>query len=79
MKVKYLIDQLKKYNPDDEIIAAYWDKEWFSELLECDITDDQWLDIADAGNDVIETMDTGDYLQLAAVEILHKETTNDNA
>ena len=54
MKVKYLIKQLKEYNPDDELIVAYWTKAWFSELLECDITDEQWLDIADAGNDVID-------------------------
>ena len=79
MRVKYLIEQLKEYDPDDEIIVAYWTKEWFSELLECDITNEQWIDIADAGNDVIETMDTGDYLQLAAVEILNKAATNDNA
>jgi hypothetical protein len=34
MKAKYLIEQLKKYNPDDEIIVAYWDKEWFDD--QCD-------------------------------------------
>ena len=77
MRVKNLIEQLKEYDPDDEIIVAYWDKDWFTELLERDITDDQWQDIVGDGENVIENMDTGDYLQLAAVEILDKAATND--
>jgi len=77
MKVKYLIEQLKKYNPDDEIVVAYWDREWYQDQLELEMTDEQWLDIADDGGDVIDNMDIGAYLIGAAVEILDAETTND--
>jgi hypothetical protein len=72
MRVKHLIEQLKKYNPDDEIIVAYWDKAWFTDMTEREISDDQWLDIVGDGDDVIDNIAIGDYLQLAAVEILDK-------
>ena len=78
MKVKYLIEQLKKYNPDDEIIVAYWDKEWYDDQCDVEISDEQWQDIADDGGDVIDNMDIGAYLYEAARVILDTETTNDN-
>ena len=78
MKVEYLIDQLKKYNPDDEIVVAYWDREWYQDQLELAMTDEQWLDISDDGGDVIDNMDIGAYLYEAARVILDTETTNDN-
>jgi hypothetical protein len=77
MRVKYLIEQLKEYDPDDEIIVAYWDREWFNDRCEADISDDQWLDIVGDGENVIDNMDTGEYLKLAAVEILDKVATNE--
>ena len=77
MKVKYLIDQLKKYNPDDEIIVAYWDKEWSDDQCELEITDEQWSDIVGDGDDVIDNMDIGAYLYEAARVILEAETTNE--
>jgi hypothetical protein len=77
MKVKYLIDQLKKYNPDDEIIVAYWDKEWYDDQCELEITDEQWSDIVGDGDDVIDNMDIGAYLYEAARVILDAETTNE--
>jgi len=77
MRVEYLIDQLKKYNPDDEIIVAYWDKEWYDDQCELEITDEQWQDIVGDGDDVIDNMDIGAYLYEAARVILDAETTND--
>ena len=79
MKVKYLIEQLKKYNPDDELIVAYWDKEWFDDQCDIEITDDQWQDIINDGENVVENMEIGAYLYEAARVILDTETTNDNA
>ena len=79
MKVKYLIEQLKKYNADDELIVAYWDKEWFDDQCELEITDDQWQDIINDGENVVENMEIGAYLYEAARVILDTETTNDNA
>ena len=78
MKVKYLIEQLKKYNPDDEIIVAYWDKEWFDDQCDIEIADDQWQDIIGDGENVVENMEIGAYLYEAARVILDTETTNDN-
>ena len=72
MRVKYLIDQLKKYNPDDEIIVAYWDKEWFDDQCDIEIADDQWQDIIGDGENVIENMEIGGYLYEAARLVLNK-------
>lgn len=77
MKVKYLIEQLKKYNADDEIIVAYWDKDWFTDRTETKITDDHWQDIVGDGGDVIDNMDIGAYLYEAARVILDEGATED--
>ena len=77
MKVKHLIDQLKKYNPDDEIIVAYWDKEWYDDQCDLEITDDQWQDIMNDGESVVENMEIGAYLYKSARVILDTETTNE--
>jgi len=73
MRVKYLIEQLKKYNPDDEIIVAYWDKEWFDDQCDLEINDEQWQDIVLDGENVIENMEIGGYLYEAARLVLDKE------
>ena len=79
MKVKYLIDQLKKYDPDDELIVAYWDKEWFDDQCDLEIADEQWFDILNTGESVVERLEIGGHLYDAARDILDRETTNDNA
>jgi hypothetical protein len=79
MKVKYLIEQLKEYDPDDELIVAYWDKEWFDDQCDVEIADEQWFDIMNSGESVVENMEIGGYLYEAARVILDAETTNDNA
>jgi len=73
MKVKYLIEQLKKYNPDDEIVVAYWDKEWYDDQCDVEISDEQWSDIVHDGSDVIDNMNIGAYLYEAARVILDTE------
>ena len=72
MKAKYLIEQLKKYNPDDEIIVAYWDKEWFNDLFDIEIADEQWQDIIGDGENVVDNMEIGGYLYEAARLVLNK-------
>ena len=72
MKAKYLIEQLKKYNPDDEIIVAYWDKEWFDDQCDLEIDDEQWQDIVLDGENVVENMEIGGYLYEAARLVLNK-------
>ena len=72
MQVKHLIEQLKKYSPDDEIIVAYWDKEWFDDQCDIEIADEQWQDIVGDGENVIENMEIGGYLYEAARLVLDK-------
>jgi hypothetical protein len=59
MKVKYAIEQLKQLDKDDEIVIAYWTKDWFIDVLGRKITDD-----------VIDNMPIGDYMENAATQVL---------
>lgn len=70
MQVKYAIEQLSKLDKNEEIVIAYWTKEWFTDILARDITDDQWLDIADTCDDTLEWNGVGDMMQAAAIELL---------
>lgn len=70
MQVKYAIEQLSKLDKNEEIVIAYWTKEWFTDVLARDITDDQWLDIASDCDDVIDNMPIGDYMENAAIQVL---------
>lgn len=45
MKVKELIEQLKIYGQDDEILVLYFDKETTQDYHEQEITDQQWTEI----------------------------------
>ena len=43
MKVSEIIGMLTaNYKPDDEILAAWWDREWFEEYATGKLTDDKW-------------------------------------
>jgi hypothetical protein len=75
MKVKYALEMLTQQNPDDEIVIAYWTKQWFIDVLGRDITDTQWLEIADACEDTLEWNGVGDDIQAAAIETLDNEET----
>ena len=79
MRVKYLIEQLSQYDPDDEIIVAYWDKEWMTAWVDKDITDNQWSNIVVSGNEVLDTTQLGEQLLAAALEQLYKYDNRDNA
>lgn len=44
MKIKDLIKIMQKHaNQDEEIVVAWWDKNFFDEDRENPITDDEWL------------------------------------
>ena len=75
MLAKLAHELIKRENPDSEIVIAWWTKEWFSDITGRDITDEQWSDIADACDDVLENMDIGEYMEAAAIEILDNEET----
>lgn len=42
MKVSKLIEQLKQYKPDDELIVAYWNKKTIEYYSDAEITKDEW-------------------------------------
>jgi hypothetical protein len=79
MRVKYLIDMLKKYNPDDEIIVNWWDKQWFIDWTDKNITDNEWSNIVVAGDVVLDTTQLAEQLLAAAREKLYKYRNRDNA
>ena len=70
---------LKKYNPDDEIIVNWWDKQWFIDWTDKNITDNEWSNIVVAGNVVLDTTQLGEQLLAAALEKLCKYSNRDNA
>lgn len=76
MRVKDAMSDLKGRNGDEEIIIAYWDKKWFTEMTGVEITDDQWYDIVLDGDSVIENLNIGDYLVDAAKYIVERKTVD---
>ena len=70
MKVQELINNLKEHKPNEEIIIAYWTREWFSDVLNRDINDEQWEEIIQSGNHELESSNIGDYLIDLANEVL---------
>ena len=42
MKVSQLIEDLSKYDPEEELIVAYWDKEIVTHLSGEEITPEVW-------------------------------------
>ena len=72
MRVKYLIEQLKEYDPDDKIIAAYWDRDHVAMNLNRDINDGQWLNIVSSTTKTIDNLDWWDDISSVATEILNK-------
>jgi hypothetical protein len=42
MKVKALLEQLKAYDGEDELIVAYWDKNIINLYGAPDLTDEEW-------------------------------------
>jgi len=79
MKVKYLIEQLKEYDPDDEIIVNWWDKQWFIDWTDKNITDNQWSNIVVSGDEVLDTTQLAEQLLAAALKKLYEYDNRDNA
>ena len=79
MRVKYVIQQLSQYNPDDEIIVSWWDKNWITAWVDKDITDNQWSNIVVSGDEVLDTIQLGEQLLAAALEKINRYDNRDNA
>lgn len=65
MKAKDIIEALKKYNPEEEIMIAYWTKDlvqgWFKEENGEIITNDIWNEAVDEF-DTYDLQDTADMI-----------------
>ena len=72
MLVKYLMDQLKQYDPDDELIVDYWDRGHVAMNLEREINDDAWHDICVAANRAMDYLDWWGDIRWVAIETLDK-------
>ena len=79
MRVKYVIQKLSQYDPDDEIIVNWWDKQWFTDWTEKNINDDQWSHIVVSGDEVLDTTQLAEQLLAAALEKINRYENRDNA
>lgn len=77
MRVQNLIEQLKKYDPNDEIIVAYWDQNHVAMNLNCEINEDQWLKIIEVATGILDNLDWWGDIECAAVETLQKVVASD--
>lgn len=66
------------YANNEEILIAWWDKNWFEEMLDRKITDDEWSEVLNSCEKVIEYTDLGDQLMMEAERAL-EELTKENA
>lgn len=79
MQVKHLIEQLKKYNPNETLVVNWWDKQWFTDCTTKNITDDQWENIIMSADGVLDTIELGEQLLAAALKELYQYDNRDNA
>ena len=79
MIVKHLIEELEKYDADDTIIVNWWDRAWFVDWTEMNLTDEQWELVVRIGDDVLNTNELGQKLLDVAMKELSKYGNRDNA
>jgi len=71
MDVKLIRATLKEmYKPSDELLISWWDKEWFENVLDTKITDDEWERILDFCEKVIGESSQADLLVMYAEQAL---------
>lgn len=76
--VKDVKDALtNNYSDDDEIIVAWWDKEWMETILDRKLTDAEWGHILRRSAKMIEHFTWGDDVQFIAEHAL--DAINDKA
>ena len=70
MKVKYVLEALSKYEEDDDVVIAWWDKAWVEYMLHKDVSLDQWDDIVGECEDIVDNIGIGDHFQMAAEGVM---------
>jgi hypothetical protein len=73
MKVKYVLDALSKFDEDDDVVIAWWDKAWFEYMLNKDVSLEQYDDIVGECEDIIDNIGIGDHFQMAAEGVMRKK------
>jgi hypothetical protein len=73
MKVKYALDALSKFDEDDDVVIAWWDKAWFEYMLNKDVSLEQYDDIVGECEDIIDNIGIGDHFQMAAEGVMRKK------
>lgn len=71
MNVQFTRRLMRQYTPDDEIVIAWWDRTWFEDRLDRNLTDEQWHEIVRAAEPIIEWTDMADQLLDAAWTVLN--------
>ena len=81
MKVKDLIEQLTAYEPDTELLVAYWDKECVEGYLDgTPLTTDQWGQVCDKYEDgewYFQSSAAEDFVDLAQEVLAETASPND--
>lgn len=66
-EIKVIRSSLKsRYKDSDEIVIAWWDRDWFQELLDRELDDEDWQIVLASSEKVLEFMDLGDQLMWSA-------------
>jgi len=65
---------LRNYRRKDEIAVAWWDRDWFQDLLGRTLSDEEWEVVIDAAEGVLEFTNLGDQLIDAAENALSELT-----
>jgi len=65
---------LRNYKPADEIAVAWWDRDWFQDLLGRALSDEEWEVVIDAAEGVLEFTNLGDQMIDAAENALSELT-----
>jgi hypothetical protein len=73
MKVKYVLDALSKFDEDDDVVIAWWDKAWFEYMLNKDVSLEQYDDIVGECEDIIDNIGIGDHFQMAAEGVMRQK------
>lgn len=70
--VKELQKLLSLYKPDEKLIMAWWDKEWFEVVLDRKLNDEEWDVVIASGIEALEYNQFGDVLMDCAERALYE-------
>jgi len=72
MRVADIIESLKRYDPEDSVVVAWWDRESFDPDLVSELSLDEWGSICESLDDKDWSF-TSDQLDVDLREILREE------